>query len=223
MRTIAFVVNDLIDFTFEHLIKKYLGNANVTIANHFPCDPQQFDLVVLWSYRQVVPHRGTIDNVIIFHSSDLPNGRGWAPIYHALADKNEYFTITGIKMSNPVDTGDVVVKAKFFIRPDYTAALLRRFDEELSILLAARILDRFGGERIAGRTQQGIGSYFPRRKPEQNIVDLTDSLENLIPKLRACEPSHPAHFIFHGKKYIIEIYPEIEPQFPEDIEIEFFD
>ncbi len=219
MKSVAFVVNCLKEFDFAHLLEKYLKSERISILDHFPEAPQQFDLIVLWSYQHVVHHPEKLENVIIFHSSDLPKGRGWAPLYNMLAQKETTYTISGIKLANPVDTGDIVVKARFPILPHYTASILRQFDQELSVMLAAKILHRFEGQVITGTPQSGESSYFTRRTPAENEVDIFRSFDGLIPHLRACEPQHPAFFIYEQEKYFINIQPEREASFPENIDI----
>lgn len=223
MRTVAFVVNDLEEFDFAPLLKRHLGGARVSVLDYFPETPEQFDLVVLWSYRTIVRHPNRSDNVIIFHSSNLPEGRGWAPIYNTLARNMPTYIVTGIKLAEPVDSGDVVVRARFPMLPAYTASALRRFDHELSILLAARVLDRFEGRPLHGRPQSGEGSYYPRRRPEENEIDVRRTFVDLIPHLRACESDHPAYFFHEGEKYLIDIRPARPAEFPEAVEIVFFD
>lgn len=223
MRTVAFVVNDLEEFDFVPLLKKHLGGVHISVLDYFPETPEQFDLIVLWSFRKIVRHSNASDNVIIFHSSDLPDGRGWAPIYNTLARDMATYTVTGIKLAEPVDSGDVVIKATFPMLPGYTASALRRFDHELSILLTAKVLERFKGRPLHGRSQSGEGSYYQRRRPEESEIDISRPFAELIPHLRACEPHHPAYFFHEGEKYLIAISPSHSAEFPEAVEIVFFD
>ncbi len=220
-RTVAFVVNDLSEFTFADHIRKYLPDVAVSVLNAFPQTPADYDLVVLWNLRRVIHTDAACDNVVIFHSSDLPDGRGWAPIYHTLADGAPYYTVSGIKMGAKVDEGDIVVKARLPVLPHYVAADLRRFDDEISVLLSARILDRFGGGALKGRKQAAEGSYNPRRRPQDNEIDLNAAFVDVIPHLRACEPQHPAFFVYQGQRYTVQVTPDIPAVLPSQLEIEF--
>ncbi len=221
MKSVAFVVNCFNEFDFAPLLEKYLNTVRISVLDYFPDMPEQYDLIVLWSYRRIVRHSEELDNVIIFHSSNLPAGRGWAPIYNTLARRETKFTICAIKLADPVDSGDIVVKAKFPILPNYTAQNLRQIDRELSIMLMSQILHRFDGQKITGIPQTGESSYFTRRSPEDNEIDISVTFAELIPHLRACEIQHPAFFFFEQEKFYINIQPAKESGFPTNIEIIF--
>jgi methionyl-tRNA formyltransferase len=223
VKSVYVALNDLSEFTFAEQAARLLADVSTVAGKGMPPDPEAYDLVVLWSYRQVVKDLGPGGNVVVFHSSDLPEGRGWAPLYHAVADEHAFYTISGILAGPRVDAGDLLVKARFAMRPDYTAEVLRGWDTEISIRLIGLLLDRLESGPMRGEKQRPEGSYNPRRSPEDNEVALATPLENLVPHLRACEPQHPAFFNWHGVKYVISVRPESDPQFPADLEITFFD
>jgi hypothetical protein len=101
MRKVFLLVNALEEFTFGALVREVLPGVRVTVGEDFPAHPEDHDLVVLWSIRRLVPRAAGCRNAIVFHSSDLPRGRGWAPVYHAIASGLELYTITGASTSMP--------------------------------------------------------------------------------------------------------------------------
>lgn len=223
MKRIFFLVNSLDEFNFNDLIKKYLDGVYVTVGESLPQNTQDYNLIIIWNYRKIIPNISDKKNIIIFHSSDLPDGRGWAPIYYTLAKGLNYFVISGILPSEKVDTGDIVVKAKFRIRDNYTAEVIRQWDSEISIMLIKEILKRFEGREIKGIKQIGEGSYNPRRSPTDNEIPIESRICDIIGHLRGCEKRHPAFFYYNQTKYIIHIEPENKPEFPEDLEVIFYD
>ncbi len=223
MKKIFFLVNSLSEFNFNDLIAKYLSSICVNIGESPPQHTDEYDLVVLWSYRKILPSTSNKKNIIIFHSADLPKGRGWAPIYYTLSRDLEYFVISGILAGEGVDMGDIIVKARFKIKDNYTAEIIRQWDREISIMLIKDILTRFEGREIKGIKQVGEGSYYQRRKPEDNEITLNSRLGDIINHLRGCEKEHPAFFYYNQTKYFIYIEPENKPEFPDNLEIKFFD
>jgi len=221
MNRIFFLVNRLAEFDFAEFLSKHLKECLVTVGETMPSHPDEFRLVVLWSYRKILREIPPNVNVILFHSSDLPDGKGWAPIYHAMADGYDAHTICGIFAAPEVDNGDIIVKARFRIQPYHTASILRLFDKEISIMMIATILQRFRDSPIIGMPQVGIGSYRPKRRPKDNEIDISRPFVELIPHLRACEKRSPAYFVKQGHKYYVEVVPEREAQFPDDLEITF--
>ena len=224
MSKVFFMVNKIKDFCFADLIEKYLSNCSVTVGETLPVHTEEYNLIVLWSYRKILANVAEKKNIILFHSSDLPEGKGWAPIYHSIRSGKDDYVISGIFADKEVDSGDIIVKAKFKIKDNYTADIIRRWDAEISIMLVREILDRFRNKIIKGIKQSGAETYYRRRKPEDNEVSLNSTIEDVLNHLRACENDHPAFVMYRDIKYKIFLEPLNSPtHFPEDLKITFFD
>ena len=223
MNKVFFLVNTMEESPFKGKLKKYLSSMSVTIGESLPKSINEYDLVILWSYRKVIPNLSQYRNIIVFHSSNLPEGKGWAPIYYAIKEMDTHFTITGFLASDEVDAGDIIVKARFTLLPSYTAHFLRQWDHEISLLLVQKILRRYKGRTIQGVSQAVEATYRPRRKSEDNEINIKTPFVELIPHLRACENSHPAFFHYEGVKYQVTVEPEPQPEFPKDLKITFYD
>lgn len=222
MKRVFFLVNKLGEFDFFEYIEKYLNGINVTVGESLPQNPKEYDLIVLWSYRKIIRDVSS-KNVILFHSTDLPEGKGWAPIYYSISSGQKYFTISGILADEKVDSGDIVVKAKFKIKDNYTAEYIRKWDDEISIILVKKILEKFASKEIKGKKQIGVGTTNQRRTPEDNKIELKARFSEKINHLRACEKNHPAFFYYNKIKYNIIVEPEPKPEFPSDLKITFYD
>jgi methionyl-tRNA formyltransferase len=221
MTSVFFLVNSKEEFNFSDYIKKYLKNISVTIDTVFPKKSDSFNLIVLWNYMKIIPNISKCENVIVFHGSDLPKGKGWAPIYYSLSKNNSHYIISGIIPNDEVDEGDIIVKAKFKIKLNYTAKIIREFDNEISFILIQKFLKRFK-TKIKGKKQSGHGTFFKRRYPEDNEISFNSKISKIFNHLRASEDSHPAFFYHNDIKYLIKIEPEEKPLFPDDIEYTFF-
>ena len=214
---ILFIVNNLREFQSKEYIKKYLGNIDYTVKTNLPKDTSKYHLVVLWNYRKIIKNVEDKNNIILFHSSDLPKGKGWAPIYHAIYNEEKYYIISGIFAAEKVDSGDIIIQAKFRIRPNYTAEFVRKLDNEISMMMIRKILVKFKNKKIEGKKQSGRSTYFKRRKPEDNEL----KGKKIFNHLRACEEQHPAFFYYKNEKFIVTVYPEKLPIFPSDLQISF--
>ncbi len=221
-KKVFFLVNAMSEFDFHELCREILSDVTVSAGDRLPASLDDYDLVVLWCYRKIVPGLASRRNVMVFHSSDLPDGKGWAPIYYAIAQRRPYFTITGIRPDDEMDSGDVVVKARFRLQADHTAAIVRQWDKRITVMLIAHVLERFDGRPITGVPQRSGGSVSLRRRPDDSAVSLDARLEDIVDHLKACESSHPAYFILEGKKMILHVAPAEPPAFPNDLEVEFF-
>lgn len=223
MKKVFFLVNSMTEFDFGETLAELLPGVDARAGDAFPEDADAYGLIVLWSVRKLLPQASGKGNVIVFHSSDLPQGKGWAPVYNAIARGHERFTISGILPVDEADAGDIVVKASFKLHPAHTAESVRAVDHRLCIMMVGELLRRFPDGRLRGRKQSGPDSWYPRRKPADGALDPSRPLLELMPHLRACEPRHPAFFEYQGVKYLVQVTPENPPPFPDDVEYEFYD
>jgi methionyl-tRNA formyltransferase len=223
MKNIFFVVNTIGDVNFSELLKKYLPNCSISVGDRLPVHASEFDLIVLWSYRKKIAIEENTRNIILFHSSPLPVGRGWAPIYNSIAKRLSHYTISGIFAAQELDAGDLIVQARFAIQDHYVAADLRKWDAEICVMLIEKILKKSELGPIAAKKQEGEPSTWPRRKPAENEIDVRRPFADVIPHLRACEEDHPAFFMLDKCKYSVTVKSEKAADFPRDLEIEFFD
>jgi methionyl-tRNA formyltransferase len=220
---VCILLNRVGEFDFEEAVHRYLpaDKFEVTIAETFPEDPSKYRLILPWNYRKIIKNATRAGNVVVMHSSDLPEGRGWAPIYYAFSEQKSEHVISGILAAEEVDTGDVIVRARFPIEAGYTAPFIRSLDNELSVVLVAKILEHWPDGDPVGVRQVGLGSYRPRRYPSDNEIDLSRPLIEVLPHLRGVESASPAFFCYENVKYLIEVRPEVGPRNPGKVTIEY--
>jgi len=223
MKKIFFLINKQPDFSLSNLTDKYLNNFVVEIGDSFPKYPLNYDLIVLWNYKKILKGISKFDNIIIFHSSNLPEGKGWSPIFYSINNSNSHFVISGILPGEKVDSGDIVCQAKFKIQNNHTAKSIRKFDQQICMMLINEIYKKLEFKKLTGKKQIGESTFNTRRIPEDNKVEMDSVLSEIFNFLRSCESSHPAYVIFNGIKYNISITPEPLPSFPSDLEITFFE
>lgn len=222
-KKICILLNDSNEYNFEDLLKIYLteDKFDISVTDKFPKNFQSFDLIIPWSYQKIINNFKQSKNIVIIHSSELPHGRGWAPIYYSIKEGQPDYVISCIFATDEVDRGDIIIKASFPILPEYTATFLRKVDREVSFLLIKKILDKWPNDKVITSKQEGTESYRSRRYPGDNEVNTSKTLESLLPHLRAVENNNPAFFYYNDVKYLISIYPQNEPEFPNKIKIEY--
>ena len=220
---ICILLNNFDEFNFGELLYRYLpiDRFDVEVAVNFPDDPTQFQLIIPWNYRRIIKQAERSGNVVIIHSSDLPEGRGWAPIFHAFQEEKPEYVISAIFAASEVDAGDIIVRARFQINHDYTAPFIRKLDEELSLVLVAKILEQWPEGNLIGIKQIGGGTYRNRRDIKDNEIDISKNLKTLLPLLRGVENNQPAFFFYNEVKYLIEIRPESVPKMPKKVTFEY--
>lgn len=219
MKKIYFLLNHSSEFNAQNYCDKYLFDCDISYGTSLPINSKEFDLVVPWSYRKKIENY-KYNNAIVFHSSDLPEGKGWAPIFNAFSKKLKEYVISAILLDEHLDSGNIIAKAKFEIKNTYTAEFIRKVDEEVCIKMIAGIISKFDNTSMVGIKQdKSRETYNKRRYPSENKLDINLPIKELVHILKGCENSHPAFFEFKGDEFEITIKPRVNPKFPKDLEI----
>ena len=222
-KKILFVLEKSKKKQIDYLFSKHLKKLQIHVVYKMLKRPENYRLIVLWNLKKIIKKIPKINNVIVIHSSDLPKGRGWAPLYYALANNNLKHTISAFLVSKHADRGDIIAKAKFSISPLHTVETLRKVDAEICIMMIGLILKHFRGRLISGSKQKGKPTYFARRYPADSKININKALVKIIPHLRGCGNEYPAFFNWRGYKFQLFLKAKSKPKFPTDLKIKFFD
>jgi methionyl-tRNA formyltransferase len=136
------------------------------------------------------------------HGSLLPRYRGRAPVNWAILRGETETGATLHYMTDKPDTGDIVAQTAVPILPDDAAGEV--FDK---VTVAAELtLHRVLPALIDGtapRTRQDLarGSYFGGRKPDDGVIDWSQSAATIHNLVRAVAPPYPgARTRIHGHR-----------------------
>ncbi len=206
---ILFVFQERPVDTLEILIKSFSAqDVILDISTAFPINTSEYDLVVPWNYQNKILSVPPENNVVVFHSSDLPKGRGWAPIAQLFLQEIPFYTLTAIFIDANIDTGRMILKATFPITNSMTARHIRAIDDWLIICLSLDIARALTEARTIGIPQtESNASYYPRRHPAQSQLRPSDTLESMVPLLRAAEEGHECFFLLGDTKYFLKATP----------------
>ena len=218
---IFFLLNHLSEFNAQAFCKKYISCHDIIYGVSLPEDPECFDLIIPWNYKKIIKDY-KLKNIIIFHSSDLPKGKGWAPIFNVFYKELDEYVISAILLDENVDSGNIIAQGKFKMRNIYTAEFIRKIDEEVSIMMISDVLERMKKNVLTGAEQDKTQeTYYARRYPKDNELNINATLASVVPILKGCEKNHPSFFYYKGDKFNITITPSVPPSMPEDLEITF--
>ncbi len=112
---------------------------------------------------------------VVFHTSDLPVGRGGSPIQNQIAAGVLESHICALKAAGELDAGDIYLKLPI--------SLLGTADEiaaRISAKIFGEMIPRIVFERLAPKPQQGAPVVFKRRVPAQSEVSKDMTLEQLF-------------------------------------------
>lgn len=104
---------------------------------------------------------------IVFHMTDLPYGRGGSPLQNLIIRGHKTTKISAIKVSAGIDTGDIYLKKKLFLKGTAKEILI-----SATLIIEKMIIEILHND-ITPLVQTGEIVEFKRRKPEDgNIINL---------------------------------------------------
>lgn len=164
------------------------------------------DLLWVIGLSQLVPAR-LLDIArsggVGFHPTMLPEGRGRAPVawtilLAARAAANLFY------LTDEPDAGDIIAQREVpVLADDYSEDLIQRTNE----VLAAMILDLAPAIRAGNlpRTPQdhAKATYYPRRTPQDGLIDWSSSTDAIYRLIRAAGRPYPGAFTHAGARKLI--------------------
>jgi methionyl-tRNA formyltransferase len=143
---------------------------------------------------------------LVVHSSDLPKGRGFAPLaWQIIAGENEIVTCL-IDAVDAVDAGEIVLRDQLRFTGSELYPEMRAAQGSLIVELCLRFLA--GLEEPVGRPQAGEPTTLRRRTPLDSELDPNKTIAAQFDLLRTVDNDNfPAFFSFRGRSYKLAITP----------------
>ena len=166
------------------------------------------DLILTLAYGQIVP-QGLLDiptyGAINLHGSLLPKYRGAAPIQYALLNNEKVTGMTLMRMVKEMDAGEMYDTEEVNISEDDNSTSLFIKMGDAALRLALRALPLFLEGKLVGKPQdESLVSFAPSIKPEEEKINLEDSKERIIGKIRALSDTPGAYLYLDELK--LKIY-----------------
>ena len=161
-------------------------------------DAAQPDLIWISDYRYLIPvavlrlaRRGAVN----LHPSLLPKYRGRAPINWAILKGETQLGLTAHFVDEGADTGDIIAQSAFALgqNQDVGDALNRLYP--LYETMTAEVLAAFRSGSVPRRAQEAkAATVFPRRTPEDGLIDWNETANEVWNLIRAVAAPYPGAF-----------------------------
>ncbi len=187
---------------FSKNTKKYIYLVSKNKKRFF-----NFDILFILGYTRFLSSNFLRKNSLnlVVHESDLPNGRGLAPVQWQLLKNKKRLPIKLFKVNQKIDTGDIYEHDYFFIKKSDLDNEIRFKQALATIKIIENFLRKY--PRVKSSKQKGKASYFKKRNPKDHKLDVNKSLKANFNLLRISNnEKYPAYFNLYGKKYIIKIF-----------------
>jgi methionyl-tRNA formyltransferase len=151
------------------------------------------DVIVVVAYGKILPPevlRIPKHFCINVHFSLLPRYRGAAPVQWAIINCERRTGVTIMKMSEELDTGDLLLQEEVEILEDDDAISLGNMLSCVGANLLMRVLETLeskGGIRSVPQ-DHSRATYAPRLKKEDGLIDWEQTCEQIICRIRGLMP-----------------------------------
>ena len=184
-------------------------------AHHSQLDASDM-LVFSFGYDKVLPNfflDAIPMGLVVFHSSDLPQGRGWAPLFYTRFLRHKELVLSMIYANEEVDAGPLIAKARYPINENYDIEELRKVDNACALVLLEKYLPKIIMKKYEGSEQNGEATFYKKRKPSDSLLDKNKSISQQVDLIRSLPPEHPGYFLKDGHKEYVQIEKEIVEEF----------
>jgi methionyl-tRNA formyltransferase len=201
-------INQYIPKFIEELIKK---GMHVEYGHNHKDFSNGYNVVFILSYFEIIDSNFLKMNSynLVVHESDLPKGRGWAPLFWQIIEGKDKIPIVLFEASIKADTGPIYFK-------DFIHLIGTELHDEIRIkqvLMTFKLCNEFldNMKSLSAKEQLGKPSYYPKRKIIDSQLDIKKSIEEQFNLLRVTSNNdYPAFFIYNNSKYILKIYKETD-------------
>ncbi|WP_324759582.1 methionyl-tRNA formyltransferase [Haloarcula sp. GH36] len=139
------------------------------------------------------------DRFLGFHASDLPRGRGGAPINWQILSGESEITLSLFEYLEEVDAGPIYGKERVPIQQRDTVATIL----EKIATAAMRLCDRLKETTPTPDPQSTAGAtYRPRRQPQDGLIDWSQSTRVIFDWIRAQTKPYPGAYSFFAGEQV---------------------
>jgi len=147
------------------------------------------------------PKHGTF----VLHATDLPRGRGWAPVNWALIRGDSEIYVTSFKVDEGCDTGLYHTKSSCEIdKMDTFESAYNKVENECAKHIVEILTELNNVGSLSLHEQVGEPTWNPRRTPRDSELDPNKTIAEQWNIMRATDnDEYPAFFKLHNKKVIL--------------------
>ncbi len=128
--------------------------------------------------------------VVVFHMTDLPFGRGGSPLQNLIVRGVKETVVSAFRCSEGIDEGPIYLKSPLSLEGS-AREIFFRADGVIKEMIIEIV-----ETRPIPRVQSGEPTFFTRRSPEQSELNITDSLTTWFDRIRMVDaPGYPKAYL----------------------------
>lgn len=154
-------------------------------------------MVIGWS-RLVAPSvLNAVPLCIGMHPTDLPRGRGQAPIPWTIIKGLDRSALSVFQLQESPDAGEIIAKYPFAVRPRETATSLFHRVAHLHFGAGLELGEKLASGAVHGEEQpEHAATRWPRRKPDDGLISADLTVLEADALVRALRSPYPPAFLW---------------------------
>jgi methionyl-tRNA formyltransferase len=202
---------DLTSFAMKNKISIYYANTYSMLneTDEQVINKLKIDLLFVIGWQRLIP-KWLLDTLSIgafgMHGSSepLPKGRGRSPLNWSLIEDKKRFITNLFKYNEDVDAGEIVGSIEFDINPYDTCETLH-FKNRIAMnrLLKIYLPKLLDGSVKLIKQGNGEPTYYPKRNPEDGIINWKNKTGDIYNLIRAVTRPFPGAFSFINKQQVL--------------------
>ena len=200
--------------SFEPLSTKYgipiyypkLYSMKETDSDFF--EKEKFDLLLVCGWQRLIPDK-ILETIKICgigsHGSSelLPKGRGRSPVNWSIIEGKKQFILQLFILTPEIDDGDIVYHETFDINEWDTCKTIYYKTSIVMKRSLLKLIPSIFSNNFSRIPQSGEPSFYPKRTPEDGLIDWNKPLKEIHDFVKALTKPYPGAFSFIDKQKIM--------------------
>ena len=196
MKNIAFLFDKSNDWLYQYFRERFRVSQAFNVHVFFEEeDIRGFDLVFILGYTKILKGEIFSSNrlLLVVHESDLPDGRGFAPVQWQILEGKSDITVCLLEISDEVDAGNILSKMILSLDGSELYEEIRKKQAVITFDLITRFIEKY--PKFNFQPQQGTPTFYRRRNPSDSQLDVDKTIREQFNLLRICNNKEwPAFF-----------------------------
>lgn len=192
----------------EGLIEEWTAMGHRCDIGFSLAEAQAADFCFCLGFCQILPPEllRQYKHTLVVHESELPKGRGWAPMTWQILEGENRIPVSLIEAVDDVDAGLIYLQEWIDLKGTELNPEWRAMQGLVTQKLCKQWISSYPSVVATAREQLGRASFYARRKPEDSKLDPNKTLAEQFNLLRVVNNhSYPAYFELNGRRFRVTI------------------
>ena len=190
---------------YAEVIHSRIDNSKLFL-DHKEID-ESYDLVFIISYHKIIEEQYLKKHKhnIVIHESELPKGKGWAPMFWQILEEKNKIPFTMFEASSGVDDGNIYMQKILNLTGFELNDELREKQASFTIEMCLEFVKDYSTYCVPVK-QTGQESFYSKRSANDSLLDVNKTIKEQFNLLRIVNNNdYPAFFELNGYRYKLTI------------------